>query len=228
MIYPSEEAAAERAKTIIEQSIQEPHAHFAGLGLTDNFMVWRPDDKNNLVVVPAYRHGRVVGCQLINREGKRKMTKGTRGNVSHAIGSSGPKIHCIDYETGMLIKRLLGSLKRDCRVVVCFDICGMINLRGVDMSVGDAHGFDLQGHKTIFDYVKAVGQFKATAALSRYVRLSQFDAVEDWHVKTGASILALSNAVLDMEVAGADTSAVLPILAGLRGQITEYKEKRVR
>jgi hypothetical protein len=156
------------------------------------------------------------------------MTKGTRGNVSHTIGSTGPKIHCIDYESGVLIKRLLGSLKMDCRVVVCFDLCGLINLRGADMSMGDVHGFDLQGHKTILDYVKAVGQFKATAALSRYVRLSQFDAVEDWHVKTGASILALSNAVSDIEMADGDTSTVLPILAGLRGQITEYKEKRVR
>jgi hypothetical protein len=228
MIYPSEEAAAQRAKNIIEQSIQEPHAHFAGLGLTDNFMVWRPDDKNNLVVVPAYRHGRIVGCQLINREGKRKMTRGTWGNVSHTIGSTGPKIHCIDYETGMLIKRLLGSLKMDCRVVVCFDLCGMINLRGADMSLGDAHGFDLGGHGNLFAYIKAAGKFKVVAALSRYFRLSQFDDVQDWHVKTGASILALSNAVSDIEMADGDTSTVLPILAGLRGQITEYKEKRVR
>lgn len=224
----SEHEAGQRARKIIELATIERHAHMVECGLDDDFMVWRPDENNNLVIVPAYRSGCLAGCQLINRNGARKMTRGTLAGVTHTLGNKGGKIYCVSYEDGVLIHKLMASIKMQCQVVVCFDSISIILPSALSMSIYKNGTFDLHGHDSFVGYIKAVGKIRAIAALSRCFRLHQFDEIESWHIEAGATILALSNAADEMREHGACTAAIDKIIYDCREKVKKYVESKVR
>lgn len=114
--------AASRAEAIIRSAKYEQHAYLDSKGFGNRLgMVWYPDEDTNILVVPMYTGGSLAGCQLIDRDGKKKFLRGQRASgAEHVIGSHGPEIWCEGYATALSIHAALKAVSVPCMVHVCF------------------------------------------------------------------------------------------------------------
>lgn len=131
--------AADKANWIISQSKMEQHAYLDSKGFPNSLgLVWRPDDDANLLIIPMRMDKRIVGVQLIDRDGSKKFLTGQRTNdAEYVIGSSGPNIYCEGYATGLSIHAALSALKINARVHICFSAGNLVRLAKTGFVIAD-------------------------------------------------------------------------------------------
>lgn len=179
-IRRNRQAAAQKARDIIRKSVVETHAYLDGKGFPEaKVLVYRPDDQNNLAVIPMYVGKELAGIQMIDRAGTKKFLFGQRcAGAEFVIGSSGIDVWCEGYATALSVQ---ACLKRRCRIHVCFSDSNLAAIAkgGFVVADNDVSGAGERAAKRtglpyfmspnvgqdFNDYEREVGRFKASAAL---------------------------------------------------------------
>lgn len=183
--------AARKAEKIMQQSRFEQHAYLDGKGFPNaTGLIYRPDETTNLLVIPMRVGKRVVGCQLIDRDGGKKFLFGQRcSGAEYVINGRGVDIWCEGYATGLSISTVMAAAKARCCIHVCFSAGNMEAMakaagRGFVVADNDISGAGEKAAKgtglpyflppnldTDFnDYHKAHGLFSVSQAMRRFLQ----------------------------------------------------------
>lgn len=134
--------AAKRAEWILTQCELAPHPYFAAKGFPEHVVnVW--DGK---AVIPMRNAGRIVGCQLIDKEGNKKFLPGqASGGAEFVMDGKGMHVVCEGYATGLSVRQALANLKTRATIHVCFSAGNMARIaanlpRGLVIADNDASG----------------------------------------------------------------------------------------
>jgi putative DNA primase/helicase len=109
--------ASKKAAWILSNSKEQPHPYFVKKGFPEGKgYVW-----NDLLVVPMRIEGRLVGCQLIDKDGNKKFLSGqvTKG-ASLIIENKGLDIICEGYATALSVRRVMKLLRKRYSIHVAF------------------------------------------------------------------------------------------------------------
>lgn len=182
-IAVKQKKASDKAAWIIQQCKYEKHAYLDAHGLPDEVgLVWRPQDDQNLLIIPMHVNGAIVGCQMIDRHGGKKFLSGQRcAGAQFVIGSGGIDIWCEGYATGLAVKKCLTGRYA---LHVCFSAHNLTTLanRGVVIADNDASGAgEAAAKKTglryfmpppgdFCDYWQDAGTFRASQALKSFFK----------------------------------------------------------
>ena len=183
--------AAEKAQAILAQCRHEKHAYLDSKGFPDvEGLVYWPEEKTNLLVIPMRVGSHLVGVQTIDVEGGKKFLFGQRcAGAEFLIDGKGIDVWCEGYATGLSISAVMASLKVRCRIHICFSAGNMEAMakaagRGFVVADNDASETSAKAAKatglpfflppvigTDFnDYHKAVRTFAAGQALRRFMQ----------------------------------------------------------
>lgn len=117
--------AANKAAWILNNAVKSTHPYLARKGFPEEKgYVWE-----GKLVIPMRIDGRLVGCQLIDADGKKKFLYGqkTKG-ASACFDNKGVHILCEGYATALSIRRTLKkSMTRYC-IHVCFSAGNLIEV----------------------------------------------------------------------------------------------------
>ena len=190
-IADNRQAAARKAEAIISQAKVEKHAYLDSKGFPDaTGLIYYPDEKTNLLVIPMRVGRQLVGCQLIDRDGGKKFLFGQRcAGAEFVIGNSGIDVWCEGYCTALSVHAVMAALKVRCCVHACLGDKNMLAMakaagRGVVIADNDvslageraakATGLPYFLPETIGhdfnDFHRAVGTFAASQALRRFMQ----------------------------------------------------------
>lgn len=180
--------AASKAAWILSQCHIDTHPYLAAKGFPkERGHVWVKDEP--LLVIPMRSGGRLVGCQLIDKEGGKKFLRGqiSKG-ASFEIGTGGTPVFCEGYATGLSLRDALSTSQLRYKIYVCFSAG---NMEGI--SIGVVGGFvvadnDLSGtgesaarkagkpywisptvREDFNDFHRRVGLFQASQAIKKMV-----------------------------------------------------------
>lgn len=137
--------AAAKAKDILAQTNLAKHEYLKAKGFEDEWgKVWVKDGEQ-ILVIPMWVDGYLVGCQLIKPDGSKKFLYGQRtSGAEFCIDSRGVDILCEGYATALSIQKVMKSLKRPYTIHVCFSAGNMKRLaegkRGLVVADNDASG----------------------------------------------------------------------------------------
>jgi len=121
--------AARKADWIISQCKTLPHEYLKNKGFDDSGFVW--EDKG-LLVIPMRIAGRLVGCQLIDKDGQKKFLSGQRtSGAEFVFDARGTHIFCEGYATALSVRAALKSLKQSYIIHVCFSAGNMEKVAAV-------------------------------------------------------------------------------------------------
>ncbi|WP_297478866.1 hypothetical protein [Ferrovum sp.] len=187
-IAQAQKKAAEKAQWILTQCKLETHAYLDKKGFPDaEGMVWRPTGDENLLIIPMKNSGKIVGCQMIDRDGNKKFLYGQRSKGAvFTIGNGKLPVYCEGYATGLSIARALQALRQPFSLCVCFSASNLITIaqrgpKGLVVADNDASGVGERAAQQIGypyflppqgdfnDYWKEVGLFRASQALKKTV-----------------------------------------------------------
>lgn len=123
----AQQQAARKAKDIISKSNLEQHAYLHSKGFPDEQgLVYYPNEKTNLLVIPMRIGSAIVGCQTIDRDGSKKFMFGQRcARAEHRIGNCGVDLWCEGLATGLSINAVMLVLKMPYTIHVCFSASNM-------------------------------------------------------------------------------------------------------
>jgi len=109
--------AAGKASWILDRCVKTTHPYLAKKGFPDvKDLVW-----NDLLVIPMRMEGRLVGCQLIDKDGNKRFLKGQRTKgASCEINNKGRIILTEGYATALSIRKALKAVKTRYTIYVCF------------------------------------------------------------------------------------------------------------
>ena len=120
-----QEKAAKKAAWILNNAVKSTHPYLAKKGFPEEKgYVWE-----GKLVIPMRIDGRLVGCQMIDEDGKKKFLYGqkTKG-ASACFDNKGVHILCEGYATALSIRRTLKqSMTRYC-IHVCFSAGNLIEV----------------------------------------------------------------------------------------------------
>lgn len=137
--------AAAKAKAILEQTALGKHDYLKAKGFPDDWgRVWVKDGEQ-ILVIPMWADGYMVGCQLIKPDGDKKFLYGQRtSGATFCIDNKGDNILCEGFATAMSIQKAMKSLKRPYTIHVCFSAGNMKRVaegkRGLVIADNDASG----------------------------------------------------------------------------------------
>jgi putative DNA primase/helicase len=120
-----QDKAAKKAAWILNNATKDTHPYLAAKGF--------PDEKgyvfNGMLVIPMRIDGHLVGCQMIDAEGKKKFLYGQKTKGATAcFDNKGLPILCEGYATALSIRRTLKkSMSRYC-IHVCFSAGNLIEV----------------------------------------------------------------------------------------------------
>ena len=119
--------AAQKAESILRQCAYEQHAYLDSKGFPEKLgLVYHPDEKTNLLVIPMRVGSQPVGCQMIDIDGGKKFLYGQRcSGAEFVLGGHGIEIWCEGYATALSIMSVLAALKAPGCVHVCFSAGNM-------------------------------------------------------------------------------------------------------
>jgi putative DNA primase/helicase len=177
--------AAAKAKAILEQTVLAKHDYLKAKGFPDDWgRVWVKDGEQ-ILVIPMWADGEMVGCQLIKPDGDKKFLYGQRtSGATFCIDNKGDNILCEGFATAMSIQKAMKSLKRPYTIHVCFSAGNMKRVaegkRGLVIADNDASGTGERVAKEIGwpywmseqvgedanDFHMRVGLFKFTQSLT--------------------------------------------------------------
>lgn len=181
--------AKKKAQFILSHCKNDIHSYLARKGFPEmDGQVWLTEKFDALLVIPMYFEGELTGCQLIDNKGVKKFLKGQRTKGAYfKIGSGSERYFVEGYATGLSLQRVLGALKRDYAIYVCFSAQ---NSKVVAQTFGGYIIADNDESKTgeeiassaglpwwmppeigtdLNDYVNKVGIFKASNELRKFI-----------------------------------------------------------
>lgn len=132
--------AARRAGWILHQCELDQHAYLDKKGFREaTGMVWNRAEGENILVIPM-RIGRdIVGCQMIDRDGKKKFLSGQQSaGAEYLIDSGGRDFYVEGYASGLSLREVLNSLKIRYKIHVCFSAGNLAKIaRGGGIVIAD-------------------------------------------------------------------------------------------
>jgi len=178
--------AAAKANEILSVTQLAKHEYLKAKGFEDDWgRVWVKDGEQ-ILVIPMWIDGYLVGCQLIKDGGDKKFLYGQRtAGAEFCIDSRGEHILCEGYATALSIQKAMKSLKRPYTIHVCFSAGNMKRVaagkHGLVVADNDASGTGERVAKEIGwpywmsdtlgedanDYHMRVGLFKFSQSLGR-------------------------------------------------------------
>jgi putative DNA primase/helicase len=113
--------AAQKAGWIMHQTEMDRHPYLARKGFPDELgNVWDQDGER-VLVVPMRMEGRLVGCQLIGKEGGKKFLTGQRTKgASFILDAKGIPIFVEGYATALSVRAAMKAMKVRYTIHVCF------------------------------------------------------------------------------------------------------------
>jgi putative DNA primase/helicase len=112
-----QQKASSKASWIMKNAKESTHPYLAKKGFpTQKSYVW-----NDLLVLPTRDGDKLVGCQLIDKDGNKKFLSGqkTKG-VSLVIDNKGVDLLCEGYATALSVRRVMKHLKMRYRIHICY------------------------------------------------------------------------------------------------------------
>lgn len=126
------ERASSKAGWILHQCKPDVHPYLKVKGFSEEIgNVWRTQDGENLLVIPMRVGTKLVGCQLIDGDGKKKFLYGqqTKG-ASFVVDARGVPILCEGYATALSIRAVMKAMKVRYAIHVCFSAANMKEIAG--------------------------------------------------------------------------------------------------
>ena len=199
--------AAAKAKAILEQTVLAKHDYLKAKGFPDDWgRVWVKDGEQ-ILVIPMWADGYLVGCQLIKPDGDKKFLYGQRtSGATFCIDNKGDNILCEGFATAMSIQKAMKSLKRPYTIHVCFSAGNMKRVaegkRGLVIADNDASGTGERVAKEIGwpywmseqvgedanDFHMRVGLFKFTQSLTPLLNLVRLNRHGDSQVSVAENL----------------------------------------
>lgn len=185
------QAAARKAQWILDQCKHEKHAYLHAKGFEDlEGLVWRPTDEQNLLCIPMYVGTKLVGLQMIDREGGKKYLSGQVTSQAEFCIDSGalrPLEFWVEgYVSGLSLRACLHALKLRHRIHVTFSANNLKRMAhsGFVIADNDASETGLKAAQAtglpfwmpeatgtdINDFHKKQGTFRASQAIGRWLR----------------------------------------------------------
>jgi putative DNA primase/helicase len=147
--------AKSKAVFMLNNAVEMTHPYLARKGFPNmKAPVW-----NDLLLVPMRIDGRLVGCQMIDKEGNKKFLKGqiTKG-ASLVIDNKGRDIILEGYATGLSVREVLKQAKKRYTIHVCFSAGNMIEVakgKHDPLVIADHDKIGLQTAQKIGQYWKS-------------------------------------------------------------------------
>jgi len=118
--------AADRAASIMECCRLDTHPYLEKKGFEKEQGNVFIKDARKILAIPMRCNSQLVGCQLIDEEGRKKFLHGqiSKGAV-FMIGTKGTPIFCEGYATGLSIRDILGKLNLPHVIYICFSASNM-------------------------------------------------------------------------------------------------------
>jgi len=187
----SAQAAAEKAKWIMDQCKPEKHAYLDSKGFPDlEGLVWRPEQETNLLCIPMRVGRNLAGLQLIDKSGGKKYLSGqVTAHAEYCMDSGGlsPTNWWVEgYASGLSLRACLHALSLRYRIHVTFSAgnLGRMAHGGYVIADNDASGTGEAAAQAtglpywmapevgqdINDYHQQHGTFQASQAIGRWLR----------------------------------------------------------
>lgn len=183
--------AIRKAKWILSQCKLDYHQYLGKKGFQEGIgNVWSPNDETSLLVVPTYSFGKIVGCQLIDKDGNKRFLKGQQVIGTYfKIGTGQRKFFVEGYATGLSLQSILCSLREDYVIYVCFNslnlpylaskVNGFVIADNDESQIGEQAAIDSFNPywmppvvgMDINDYLNKVGIFKVSMELKEALLL---------------------------------------------------------
>lgn len=120
-----QEKAAKRAAWILKKAVKDKHPYLEAKGFPDE-MGYVFDGK---LVIPMRIDGSLVGCQMIDSDGKKRFLYGQKTKGASAIfDNKGSLILCEGYATALSIRRYLKKHRCRYTIHVCFSAGNLIEV----------------------------------------------------------------------------------------------------
>ena len=118
--------SAGRAAAILKQCNFSKHDYLKAKGFDEEEAnVWVTEGQR-ILVIPMRVDGHLVGCQLIDIEGRKKFLYGQRtSGAEFGFDNKGPHILCEGYATALSIRKALKNMKKRYCIHVCFSAGNM-------------------------------------------------------------------------------------------------------
>ena len=179
--------ASSTAEWILSQCSLENHPYLEAKGFPHEQGNVFVKDEKRLLVIPMRNHGTVVGCQLIDEEGKKKFLYGqTSKGATFMIDAKGTPVFCEGFATGLSIRNVMQKMNLPYSIYICFSASNMEFISrsirgGVIIADNDHNGvgetFAKKTGKPYWiseavgedfnDYHMRIGNFKASQALKK-------------------------------------------------------------
>lgn len=119
--------AAQKAGWIMHQTKPETHEYLKRKGFEDEVgNVFHREDGERLLIVPMRRDGRLLGCQQIDSEGRKKFLYGQESKgASFVIDAKGINLFCEGYATALSIRAVMKAMKLRYTIHCCFSAGNM-------------------------------------------------------------------------------------------------------
>lgn len=117
--------AIKRAKYILDNSRKSSHPYLVKKGFAEGKQwVW-----NDLLVIPMRIDQKLVGCQLIDKDGNKKFLSGqiTKG-AETIIDAKGRHILCEGYATALSLRRAMKTTGKRYTIHVCFSAGNILEM----------------------------------------------------------------------------------------------------
>lgn len=194
------QAASKKADWILSQCKPERHAYLDSKGFREmDGLVWWPQDDVNLLCIPMYVSGALVGVQMIDREGNKKfLADQVTSRAEYCIDAGG--MNATDwwvegFASGLSLRECLHALKLRYRVHVTFTAGNLKRMAHSGFVVAD-HDLSKTGEAAaiatglpywmpptvgtdINDFHKANGTFRASQAIGKWLR--ELRAEKEWY-----------------------------------------------
>lgn len=121
------EKAASKAAWILHQCKPDTHPYLKKKGFEEEVgNVW-----DGTLVIPMRRAGRLVGCQLIDEEGKKKFLHGqTSKGATFVLDAKGLPVFCEGFATALSIRAVMKAAKIRYSIHVCFSASNLQHIAG--------------------------------------------------------------------------------------------------
>lgn len=121
-ITAGQKRAAEKAEWILSQCSLDIHEYLKAKGFPEERAnVWETDDNKRVLVIPMRVGEKIVGCQLIDKDGGKKFLYGQRtSDAAFVFNNRGPAVLCEGYATALSIRAALNAIKARYTIHVCF------------------------------------------------------------------------------------------------------------
>lgn len=179
--------AQAKAEWMLSQCSLENHPYLEAKGFPqEQGNVFVKDDKR-LLVIPMRTNQALIGCQLIDEEGKKKFLYGqTSKGATFTINAKGTPIFCEGFATGLSIRNIMKQMNLPYCIYICFSAS---NMEYVSRNIGGGIVIADNDHNSVGettakktgkpywisetigddfnDYHMRVGNFKASQALKK-------------------------------------------------------------